>query len=165
MPATFYEDIEYLGKVILLTFMLVSGLVIYNQKFLEGIILLSFCVQIFLLWSILKKHDISEIFSLQNPKTKPYEMQRYLHLSVSIILFIIALFYLFRALAIIQQSFINYGTIKTSWYDEIYFTSIIGIIIFIIFIALIVFGKKYFDRINTRILLPIIFFKICIYLS
>lgn len=160
MPATFYEDIEYLGKVILITFMLVSGLVIYNQKILEGIILLTFCVQIFLLWSILKKHDLSEIFSLQNSETKPYEMQRYLHMCVSIILFIIALFYLFRALAIIQQSFINYGTIKTSWYDEIYFTSIIGIIIFIIFIALIVFGKKYFNKINARILLPIVFIRI-----
>ncbi len=145
MSASFMEDLEYLGKVLLFTFVFLSMLVIYNQKVVEGIILISFCCQFGLLWILIKDYWSSEniptLKRLSSNENNRYI--NYLHLIITIFLFFFAIYFIFRAVAILQHSIINYGSIKTSFYSDIIIAAIIGFCAMVTFVILVLVGNKY----------------------
>ncbi len=150
------EDLEYLGKVLLLTFMLLSGLVIYNQKIVEGLILISICCQILIIWILINKYGRAELIKFIKPTSTSDSSGKYVYVLTLIILFIIALSYLFRAVVIAQKSVISYGIIKTSFYNDIIFAVVIGAIILVVFIIIMVGGKRLLNKTDPRSLLPIV---------
>jgi hypothetical protein len=144
MSSSILEDLEYLGKVLILTFMLLSCVVIYNQKYIEGIILITLCCQIFLIWALINQFGISEIFESIKVESNSNNMGWVAYLLILIISLIAALFYLFRAIVIAQQSIINYGVVKSNFYNDIFIAAVIGSITLIIFIVLYFVGKRFF---------------------
>ena len=142
MAGSFIKDLEYLGKVLLLTFLVLSCIVIYKQHVIEGIILITFCFQIILLWLMVQRYSFPENIGINNLTTKSKQTIKYLHIIGCFFLFIVAIIFLFRALVIVQHSVINYGSIKNNLYPDIYFAVIIGSIILVIFFILISYGNK-----------------------
>lgn len=148
MSESFAEDLGYLAKVTLITLMLLSLVVIYKQKVMEGIILITFCIQCLLIWILITKFYLFENITIFNYEPKSKKFNNYLRLIGTIILFIIAISLIFRAVVIIQHSIINYGSIKSNFHFEIIVSAIIGISLLIVFLFLIVFRRNTLKNIN-----------------
>lgn len=146
MSNSFDDDLEYLVTVINLTLVFLSLAVIYKQKVMEGIILLSFSCQFFLFWLLIKKYNLFKDIELviQIPKLK--KSVYYLNLAGCIGLFIVGIIFLFRALAIVQHSYINYNNIRTEFNYDILFSVVIGFTFIAIFFILFVTGKKFLKK-------------------
>ncbi len=165
MPDSFLSDIEYLGKVMLITFILLSLMVIYNQKVVEGIILLTFAIQITLIWILAKKYDLKEFIEVIGETTANDMPKRYIYLIALSILFIVALSFIFRAIIIVQKSINNYGLIKTTYHQDILFAAVVGTIIIILFILTYFIGKKIFKNPGQQLAVPGILFGILAFMS
>jgi len=153
MSGSFKEDLEYLGKILLMSFFIASLIVIYNQKFLEGIILFSLACQILILWILVEKYDLLENITTIESNSSTATDRIYLYLVAMIITFITGLFFIFRAIIMIQQSFSTYGSIKYNLYDNIIIDGVVGAVVFSLFILFTVLGKKYIDKRRKRIMI------------
>jgi uncharacterized membrane protein len=144
MSESFGKDLEYLAQVTLLTFIILSLVVIYNQKIAEGIILLTFCIQLLLIWLIFEKYDTAElikVFSFNtNPKLK--EGNSYFPFLGVFGLFIAGLILLFRGLVLAQHSIITFNEIQADRYFEIMVFSIVGLVIVILAVILYITRLK-----------------------
>ena len=158
MPDSFINDMEYIAKVILFTFILLSLLVIYKQKVLEGIILLTFCIQLFLIWLLIKKYDQYDIYSSLKFQTNFNKERNVLYTIGLASLFIIGIGFLFRGIAIAQHSIINYGVVESEFQNDIIAPIIIGSIAIVIFIALNVYINQ--TKKKTKLELSQVFVKI-----
>jgi len=162
MTKSFLEDLLYLAKVTLVTFFILSLLVIYNQRFLEGLILLTFVCQLLLIWILMEKYDLSELLSSIAETSSALKNKRYLHLVVLAVTFVAGFLYLFRAIVIAQQSLMNHGIIKSNLYTDILIAGALGAIILVSFLVLYFVGNKFFNRSKTQIMLPTSLFWILI---
>jgi hypothetical protein len=165
MPDSFLGDIEYLGKVMLITFILLSLMVIYNQKVVEGIILLTFAIQITLIWLLANKYDLKEFIEVLGETSANDMTKRYIYLIGLSILFIVALSFIFRAIIIAQKSINDYGLIKTTFHQDIIFAAVIGTIVIIIFILTYFIGKKIFKNPGQPLAVPGVLFGILAFMS
>lgn len=154
MTKSFSEDLLYLAKVTLVTFFLLSLMVIYNQKLLEGIILLTFVCQLLLVWILVEKYDLNELLKSIANTSSALKNKRYLHLVVLAITFVAGFFYLFRAIVIAQQSLMNHGFIKSNLYTDIMIAGALGAIILVTFLVLYFVGNNFFKKSKTQIMLP-----------
>ena len=161
MSESFGEDLLYLAKVILFTFLMVSILAIYQQKVFEGLILLTSVCQIILIWYLVEQYNLNDVIMGSTPFS--YKSRKYMYLAILTILFIIALFFIFRGIIIVQQSFDNYGQIKTSLYFDISVAILIGILILILFILFYFFGKKLFKNLPQQLSIPAMILWILFY--
>jgi hypothetical protein len=152
MTKSFTEDVVYLGKIILLTLIVLSLVVIYNNKLMEGIFLISLCCQILLLWQLVEKYSLPKDYIIFFKKTESSSYKNDSWILISFILLIIALVFLFRALAIVQYSFNNYGQLKSGYLNDILFASGIGIMFLIIFIISTILGNKHFKK-RTKLMI------------
>ncbi len=162
MPKTFVDDLEYLGKVILLTFIILSLFVIYNQKDSEGIILLTLACQIILVWILVKRYELKEVFTFFSSLTSTERNKRMFYIISLSILFVVALSLIFRAIIIAQRSVIIYGLIKTSYYQDILLASGLGILILGIFFIIYIIGKKIFNKTMEQLAAPAMLFVIIV---
>ena len=146
MPGSFTEDLEYLGKILLITFILLSLVVLYNQKILEGIIMISFCFQILLLWLMVQKFDLSSDLPKIFPVERSKKNIKYLLIIVMGVLFVLSISLIFRAIALVQHSLENYGMIKSDYTYDILLASILGIIILVIFFVQLFLSRRYLKK-------------------
>ncbi len=149
MTASFVDDLKYLVKVLLFTFIILSFVVIYNNKTIEGIILITFCCQILLIWSLFEDFEPFEILGYMNKYSDSHKFNSYLYLLLPISLLITAIIFIFRAIVIAQYSFIIYGSIRSDLYFEIIFSASLGSMMFILFMLLSVYRKKNSDKAPT----------------
>ena len=142
---------KYLVKVLLFTFIILSFVVIYNNKIIEGIILITFCCQILLIWSLFENFEPSEILGYMNKDSNSdsNKFNSYLYLVLPISLLITAIIFIFRAIVIAEYSFIIYGSIRSDLYFEIIFSASLGSMMFILFMLLTVYRKKISDKAPT----------------
>ena len=143
MSGSFAEDLVSLGRILLLTFFLLGIFVIYNQKIAQGIILLALVCQLLLIWILVDKYNLIDTVSSFFEKTGATSTRSYLYVIILGFTFIIGFFFLFRAIIIIQQSILNYGSIKTNYYMDIILAATFGIGVLIIFIALSIYYHKF----------------------
>lgn len=160
MSDSFLEDIEYLGKVILITLILLSLMVIYNNKVFEGIILLTFAIQIILIWILSKKYELRDLLDSIASTSAANRAKRYGHLVLLSILFVVALSYIFRAIIIAQESINNFGLISSSYHQDIMFAMVLGVLFFIIFTITYIVGRKIFSNNNQQLAVPAVLFGV-----
>jgi hypothetical protein len=152
MPGSFYDDLAYIGKIILITLIVLSIAIIYNGKLMEGIILLSFSIQLILIWLLDKKYEFPRHFLLDFTTKPPQRMGNYTKIILLSIFFIVGLLFIFRAIAIIQHSISNYGIIKSDFNFDIILAGTIGGICFILLVLLILLNfKQTKKKINFKI--------------
>lgn len=160
MSDSFLEDIEYLGKVVLITLILLSLMVIYNNKVFEGIILLTFAIQIMLIWILSKKYELRDLLDTIASTSTANRAKRYGHLILLSILFVIALSFIFRAIIIAQESINNFGIIRTVYHQDIMLAMVLGVIFFIIFSVTYIVGKRIFNNHNQQLAVPTVLFGV-----
>ena len=136
MSASFAEDMEYLGKIILLTLLVLSISIIYNQRFIEGIILLTICCQISLIWWLIKNQNISDLMTISKNVPEAKRHLRFIIVGISVIIFLAGFVFLLRAVAIAQHSFIIHGAVKSVFYTDILIAGVLGGVLLGIFFAL-----------------------------
>ena len=136
MPGSVLEDLAYIAKITLITLICLSFAVMFNGKIVEGIILLSFSIQLILIWLLDSKFELPEELTNKFKFKKITRSNNIIKLIAQILLFIIGLWFLFRAITIIQHSLINYGFVKINFYYDIIIASIIGVILIIILLVI-----------------------------
>jgi hypothetical protein len=152
MSDSFVNDLVYLGKIIILTFFALSFIVIYNNKIMEGIILITLCVQILLLWLLIERYKLPDNLILTTFSEKSKKTNNYLHFILSILIFALALSFLFRILIITQFSYVNEGEIISDYYPNLIFSGIISIGLFGLFIFIVFIGNRYLKKNNDAII-------------
>lgn len=145
MTSSYSEDMVYLGKIVLLTLIVLSLVVIYNNKLLEGIILMSFCFQLLLFWLLMDKYTLPENFIIYSKIKKFRSPGDLLNSVILFIFFILALIFIFRAIAIIQFSFTTHGLIKPEYYNNIFFAGGIGSVFIIVFVLIVIIKYRKFN--------------------
>jgi hypothetical protein len=154
MSGSITDDLINLGKIFLLTFFLLGFIVIYNQKVFEGIILLSIVCQLLILWILVDNYDLVDTLKSYFETTNASTSRRYFFISVLALSFILAFFFIFRAVIIIQNSYIEYGVIKSQYYSDIIIAMAIGLGILILFIILIINNNKILKGSNQKLMVP-----------
>jgi hypothetical protein len=151
MPGTFNEDIVYIGKMILITWIVLSLAIIYNGKVLEGLVLFSFSVHIILGWLLNKKYKVPDEF-INSFKFGFTNKNRNIGLFLMIILFLSSLWFIFRAITIIQHSFNNYGSLKPSYYFDIVIAAIIGGLLGIVLLCIYYYSRPAKSRSKKKLI-------------
>jgi hypothetical protein len=109
---------------------------------MEGIILLSFSIQLILFWLLDKKYEFPSQFLISITNDQQQRISNYSKIILLSFFFIVGLLFIFRALAIVQHSIANYGQIKTDFHFDIIIAGVIGGIFIGLLIALILLNYK-----------------------
>lgn len=142
MPAEFIDDIEYLAKIVLITFIVLSLIIIYNQKFIEGLLLISICIQFILIWILIRKYKVTLEIKNFKSSIEDENNSKYIFLIIGIIIFILGINFIFRGVAIVQHSIMTYDVLKNDYYSDLVFSISIGILLFVISLIMIIIGSK-----------------------
>jgi len=142
MAGEFIDDIEYLAKIVFITFILLSFIIIYNQRYIEGLLLISICIQFILIWILIRKYKVTSEIREFTGSIEKKDNQKYIFLGVGILFFILGINLLFRGVAIVHHSIIVYDVIKEKYYSDLFYSIIMGSILFVVSILFIVVGSK-----------------------
>jgi hypothetical protein len=104
---------------------------------MEGIILLSFSIQLILFWLLDKKYEFPGQFIINFNTDRPQRIGNYSKIILLSIFFIAGLLFIFRAIAIIQHSIANYGKVKVDLHFDIILAGVIGTIFMCLLFAII----------------------------
>ena len=130
------EDILYIGKIILITWIVLSLAIVYNGKILEGLVLFSFSIHILLGWLLKKRYKIPvDLFNRFTIGIKKTEKGISMGFIIIVLLLLSGLWFIFRAISIVQHSYINYGTLRPVYNNDIIFAGLIGILLIITLIV------------------------------